>query len=481
MQKQGVHLSDSKIAEIKKLLRETGVASITARAAGVSRGSVNRIAKTMRDTGELGEVITSRAEQRAAAKAVGEDVNEPYGDEVLWEAYSLVTRYGNVSAAARKQGIPDTTLRRRYNLFLQKSERGDFGTEPVIPTFRISKATSVLDADGNVEREFIQQKPARGEEFEVPADHVVKGISALVDSEGREILKWIKTKEGDLSTKGIIDALRDALAEYAGGHVPILPPDDTDDQTITVYTVVDWHIGLLAWAEETGENYDLKIAQDVILKAMAKLIGASPRSKRCIVLGLGDLLHFDGFEPITSRSGNFLDTDGRYPKVLRTAAQMVMATIDMALQRHDEVLVRMLPGNHDDRSTVALNLALDLHYQSSERVSVDPSPSRFWWYRFGKNLFGATHGDKTKMADLPLVMAADRPQDWGLTTYRRIWTGHLHHERKIEEGGVIVSCMRTPVAKDAYHSFERYRAGRSVYSETFRADGSEAATLQFNL
>lgn len=314
-----------------------------------------------------------------------------------------------------------------------------------------------------------------------PQGHTVKGVSTLYGPSGNVVAQWVKTKAGELDLDQITDAIGSALAEYRGTFaLPPAPAQDHDD-SLTVYSIVDWHVGLLAWAEETGENYDLAIARDTILNSMSRLIAASPPSKQCVVLGLGDLLHFDGYEPVTSRSRNFLDADGRYPKVLKTAVQMVIATIDMALKRHDQVLVRILAGNHDDQSAVAVGLALSLYFDGHARVTVDDSPSRFWWYRFGQVFLGATHGDKAKMRDLPLLMAHDRPQDWALSKYRRIFTGHFHSEKKIEEGGVIVSCMRTPVQKDAYHSFERYRSGRSVYSETFRSDGSEAATLQFNL
>ena len=125
--------------------------------------------------------------------------------------------------------------------------------------------------------------------------------------------------------------------------------------------------------------------------------------------------------------------------------------------------------------------ALGTSLEDGERVVIDDSSSYLWYHRFGKNLFGATHGDKAQMKGLPLLMAADRPQDWAVTTNRRFFTGHLHNEKGFEDGGVTVTCMRTPVKKDAYHSWEGYRSGRSVYSETYRADGSEAATLQFNL
>jgi DNA repair exonuclease SbcCD nuclease subunit len=173
--------------------------------------------------------------------------------------------------------------------------------------------------------------------------------------------------------------------------------------------------------------------------------------------------------------------DGRYPKVLKTAIRMIVSTIQLALQNHETVHVRILPGNHDDQSALAIGIALSMYFENQERVKVDDSPSRFWWKRFGKVFLGATHGDKAKMKDLPLVMANDRPQDWAASTHKKIYTGHIHHERTIEEGGVIVSSMRTPVAKDAYHSFEKYRAGRSVYSETFNINGSMAGTTQINI
>lgn len=278
-----------------------------------------------------------------------------------------------------------------------------------------------------------------------------------------------------------IEALQDALSEYRGTFkAPPHPGTDLDD-SITVYPLIDWHVGLLAWAEETGENYDLSIAQDVIMNSMARLIAASPPSKQAIVLGMGDLLHFDGYEPVTSRSRNFLDADGRYPKVLKTSVKMVIATIELALKRHETVLVRILPGNHDDQSSVAVSLALAMYFDGHARVSVDDSPHRFWWYRFGKVFFGAGHGEKVKMKDMPMLMAVDRPHDWAASTNRRIYTAHLHHETTMEAGGVIMKCLRTPAAKDAYHAWGPWRSGRSVYSETFRRDGTEAASLQFNL
>lgn len=364
--------------------------------------------------------------------------------ELKQQAVDAVEKYGGITAAAEALGLARETLRHRYHAGIK----------------------------AGLDRALVH--PA-------PQGHTVKGVSTLYDAGGNIAMQWIKTKTGELDLDQIADAISEALAEYRGASIPLPSPTATDNENLTVYSLPDWHIGLLAWSEETGENYDLSIARDTILPVMGRLIAASPASENAIVLGLGDLLHFDGYEPVTSRSRNFLDADGRYPKVLKTATEMVIATIELALQRHKHVTVRILAGNHDDQSAVAVSLALALFYSNHPRITVDDSPSRFWWHRFGKVFLGATHGDKTKMRDLPLVMAHDRPHDWAASTYRRVFTGHVHHERSIEEGGVLVTSMRSPVAKDAYHSFARYRAGRSVYSDTFRFDGSEAATLKFNL
>lgn len=394
----------------------------------------------------------------------------PLPKELAQAAVDAVREYGNVSAAARALGMPVNTLQNRYN---RAAALGLTGYAPVQPGFEIK---SIASKDGDA---WIKQTRAPGEVYEIPAGHVIKGESALVDSDDRVIQRWIKTKQ-DTAVDNVLEAVR-GLVDGVKKPAVLAPPAGNDPSTFTVIPLVDWHVGLMAWARETGENYDLKIARKTIMGAMHKLIALSPPSQKCIILGLGDMLHFDGYETITNRSGNFLDGDGRYPKVLRTAADMIRETIDLALQKFAQVTVHLIPGNHDPRATVALALGFSLLYEGQERIAFDDNPSALWWRREGKVLLGAAHGDKAKMKDLPLVMAHDCPQDWAKSTYRRIYTGHIHHERVIEEGGVVVTSMRSPVAKDAYHSFERYRSGRSVYSDTFNVDGSGVIGLQVNI
>lgn len=72
-------------------------------------------------------------------------------------------------AMGEELGIDPSNVRRRITKIKHMAAKGQLGTEPVIPGFRISKTTSVFDENGSLKREFIQQKPEAGEPFEVPA------------------------------------------------------------------------------------------------------------------------------------------------------------------------------------------------------------------------------------------------------------------------------------------------------------------------
>lgn len=399
----------------------------------------------------------------------------PLSAEELRDAITLVHRHGSISAAARAVGKPRTTIQSRYNDALAAARRGELGTGPIIPGFEISRVS-----DGPRGRT-IEQRPERGDVFEVPEGHAIKGISAFVDASGRTIGQWIKTREGERTPEETADIIRKAFEGFTASSIAVEPPESCDD-TATVYPLADLHLGVLAWGKETGENYDLRIAEETVKNALRRLFAASPPSQIGIVLGLGDLLHFDGYEPVTSRSRNFLDVDGRYPLVLQTATSVLIWAIEQALAKHEQVIVRILPGNHDDQSAIAVSLALSMYYRESKRVAVDCDPSRYWWWRFGDTFVGATHGDMTKMQDLPLVMASARPADWGASRHRYLWTGHIHHKSAVKEvGNVIVESFRSPAARDAWHAGSGYVSGRSMTAITLHRSYGEVSRQTANI
>lgn len=196
------------------------------------------------------------------------------------------------------------------------AERGWTGTDPVMPGFSIRKTTRQTDGDGTVQKEWITQAKAPGARFEVPAGHVVKGVSSLVDAEGRTTQTWVKTREG-VDPLDVVADIKAAFEDYAPRARPVPAPASFSEDLVTLLPLADWHIGMHCWGRETGTDWDLRIAEEVIGRAVENVMERSPASGLGIVLGGGDLMHADNQDNRTARSGNQLDVDGRTPR--RTA------------------------------------------------------------------------------------------------------------------------------------------------------------------
>ena len=68
---------------------------------------------------------------------------------------------------------------------------------------------------------------------------------------------------------------------------------------------------------------------------------------------------------------------------MREALKLRRNLIEMALQKHDKVIYRGLPGNHDPEAQQSLSIALEMFFENNHRVVVDADPSDFWFYQHG--------------------------------------------------------------------------------------------------
>lgn len=316
--------------------------------------------------------------------------------------------------------------------------------------------------------------PDQGMTHPVPSPFVVKGVSTLYNEKGEQVAQWVKSKLDESQVEEVIRKFVVSLMEEAKGQSKIVPPPKTPrTDLVNVFPFGDPHFGMYAWAAETGDDFDTSIAEKLTKGAIDRLVASCPDAETAIILPLGDLLHADDTKNVTPRSGASLDVDTRYQKVVLVALKAIKHCVYRALEKHAKVIVRIVGGNHDPHSSFAVAIGLAEYFSNNKRVTVDLSPSLFWYYRFGKVLIGATHGDKAKGADLLGVMAADRAEDWGLTKYRYWYCGHIHTDTKKEYPGVLIESFRTLASKDAWHSGEGYRSGRDSYCITLHKDYGE--------
>lgn len=383
----------------------------------------------------------------------------PLTDEQIASAAVAYREQGSIRKTAALLGLSYGATHKRVT---RAAERGLLGTKPVLPGYEIK---SIASKQGEA---WVRQGKAAGEVFEMPDGHTAKGYSALVDAEGRVIQKWVKTRETP-SAADIADILAKRFQHYEPAAPSIKLSSLGDADLHCLVPCNDWHVGMFAWVRETETNWDLKIGPRVIGAAIDETIARSPISHTAIVLGGGDLTHADNNDNRTKRSGNVLDVDGRHTKVVETAGEMMVRTVDAALHRHGRVLVRNLKGNHDDETAPSIAWFLKAWYRNEPRVHVDIDQSLFWYHEHGQTMLGATHGHAAKLRDMPQIMATRRPEMWGRTRYRYAHGFHVHHKSGFvaEEGGVVAESHQAPIPQDAWHYGAGFLSGRSVQAISY--------------
>ena len=308
----------------------------------------------------------------------------------------------------------------------------------------------------------------------VPEPFSVKGVSTLYKEDGSVAAQWVKT---DRDKNRAEDAIREFVEwlceDVKGRSQPVKAPAHTADNLLAVYPMGDPHFGLYAWAEETGEDFDLDEAERRTILAVDRLVSSTPKTQTGLLLNLGDFFHADDSKNQTPAEGHALDVDTRHAKGLQVGWRAMKHCIDRMKRHHEIVEVWNMPGNHDPHSSFMLALCLDNLYSNDPRVSVDLSPSLFKYKRFGQCLVASHHGHGAKASDLPLLMAADKPDDWGATRYRYWLCGHIHHKTLKEHPGVYVETFNSLTGTDAWHAGKGYRAAKSMQAIVYHKDFGE--------
>ncbi|QFT55593.1 hypothetical protein [Microbulbifer sp. THAF38] len=315
----------------------------------------------------------------------------------------------------------------------------------------------------------------------VPDGFKVKGVSTLYDKDGKVRNQWVKSMEDRERQAELMREACQALAETLPKVKAGKAPAHCNDDLMAVYPLGDPHIGVLSWGAETGQDWDLNIAEEKFCGVFDRLVRTAPKCKQAVIVNLGDYFHVDNMAGVTARSGHTLDLDGRYAKMVWVGVKIIRQMIASALAHHESVRVINAVGNHDDTGALFLSVALANMYEGESRVEIDTSPAPFHYFRHGKNLFGVHHGHSCKSDRLPGVMAADQAKLWGETEYRYWLTGHIHHDTKKEHAGCVVESFRTLAAKDAYATWGGYRALQDSKCLVIHKDFGEVERHTVNL
>jgi len=302
-----------------------------------------------------------------------------------------------------------------------------------------------------------------------PEGYHLKGVSTHEKTASGS--RWIKT---DVDKQKQIESLERVVTVLAKG-LPVAPkikaPKKVLADLCTLYTFTDYHLGMFAWGKESGEDWDLKIAQGTLNDSLGQMAVGSPDSELAILNIQGDFLHWDGLDAVTPMHQNVLDADSRFDKLVEIAISLCINSTQRLLEKHKKVRVLICEGNHDLASSVWLRKCMKTVFSNNPRVDVDDTPFPYYAYLHGKIMLAFHHGHKKKNKQLPELFASEPRYRsmWGEAVYCYIHTGHLHQTEQdmAECGGAIVERHPTGAPRDAYATRGGWVSRRGMRAITY--------------
>lgn len=301
----------------------------------------------------------------------------------------------------------------------------------------------------------------------VPDGYSVGGISTLYGGDGAIKAQWVKSRADDERREQI---MREALAAFADElprYIPQNKPKAGNSDLAVCHILTDYHLGMLAWHEETGADWDIRIAEELLIGWFREAIRSTPSAQTGILAQLGDFLHIDNLDALTPASKHVLDADTRLQKVVRVAIRSVRRIIGMLLEKHPHVHIIMADANHDPAGSIWLREWLAAHYEDEPRVTVDLRADGYYCYEHGDTSLFFHHGHKRKPENVDDVFVAKFREVFGRTKHSYAHMGHMHYAKTLESPLMIVEQHRTLAAPDAYASRSGFMSGRSAYAITY--------------
>jgi len=309
-------------------------------------------------------------------------------------------------------------------------------------------------------------------------DELFKGRSVLWNPDtGETKLEWYKT---DRDKQAQFEAMQEAI-EALKEDIPAVPeiaePAVAQNSLLNLFVLTDAHIGMLAWGEETGTDWDTKLAEDMILNYFLAAVDRAPKAQRAVFAQMGDFLHYDGIESVTPASGHQLDTDTRFAKLVRVGIRVTRQIIEMLLAKYPLVDVIMADGNHDPVSEIWLRESFADRYRNQPRLSIDQSPAPFYAIEHGSTSLFFHHGHLKKIDQIDRAITAEFREVFGRTKNSYCHVGHLHHHIVKESELMTVEQHSTLSARDSYASRHGWKSARQAQVITYHQDHGDVGRI----
>ena len=314
----------------------------------------------------------------------------------------------------------------------------------------------------------------------VPEPFVVRGVSTFYNKDGKPSGQWVKSRLDDNKYQELIAAFAEGLKDEIEPIEAVEFDRSCNNNLTNCYVITDYHLGMLSWGEETGADWDISIAEQMLVKWFQQAIELSPNAENAVFAQLSDFLHFDGMYAVTPESKHLLDADSRFSKLVRVAIRVLRQCIAMLLTKHKHVHLIMADANHDPVSQIWLREFFSILYENEPRITIDKSPSPYLAYEFGNVALFFHHGHKRNVSNVAEVFAGQFREIYGRTKYAYAHLGHLHCTKVEENNLMLVEQHRTLAAPDAYAARGGWLSGRDAKVITYHKQFGEVSRITIN-
>ena len=219
---------------------------------------------------------------------------------------------------------------------------------------------------------------------------------------------------------------------------------------------VELHMGKLSNADETGENYDLKICKSIFENLVIRISQIQQEKKcgRAVVIIGSDFFNSESDNMTTNKTPQQNDT--RYKKLFLSGLELYTKALLTFRKLFNEVEVRICSGNHARAMEFFLYIALAQYFKDDDIINFVEDYKDTQAIQFGNCAIFYNHGD-ANLKRTKASMAAEFYEIWGKTIYRELHLGHLHKEVTVDdESGMITRRIGSPCATDAWHYTNRF-------------------------
>lgn len=244
-----------------------------------------------------------------------------------------------------------------------------------------------------------------------------------------------------------------------------------------VLNLTDAHIGSPGYV---GNEAMIQAVQDTLDRSKGYTID------QIIFVGGSDLLHTDT-SGYTTTAGTSVETGGQTWSENAVMARNLYVALLEDISKVAPVHYVHVSGNHDEISSYLLSLVIEARFHNNQNITFDTTDEPRKYHKYGQNLMCFTHGDRIKEQQLPIIMASEAREQWGVTKHHYVYCGHLHHSKQIkyqsikDHAGVTVQFLRAPVATDAWHKKQGLSAPRGIQSFLHSKECGQVAQLNCNL